>query len=128
MGDTFSRTIDNRELNSTKTKLQLLGDLSANIHHRETQKSEVDENNERFLFVVTPDEDEKDELSTWEGSISQISRVTEKRITQLEVKLEKRLNSITEQVESSSKRDIAQDKDLKQQFSQMIKQVLEKQV
>ena len=127
MGDTFARTIDNRELNSTKTKLQLLGDLSANIHQIETQDSEVNENTVGFLFVVTPDEDEQDELSTWEGSISQMSKITEKRISQLETKLEKRLNGITEQVESFSKRDLAQDKELKQQFSQMIKQVLDEQ-
>ena len=123
MGDTFARTIENRDLNSTKTKLELLGDLSANIHQSEAQVNHVDDKIERFLFVVTPDEDECDELNTWEGSISQMSKITEKRISQLETKLEKKLNSIVEQAEQSSKRDIAQDKDLKQQFSQMIKLV-----
>ena len=37
MGDTFARTIENRDLNSTKTKLELLGDLSANIHQSEAR-------------------------------------------------------------------------------------------
>ena len=75
MGDTFARTIENRELNSTKTKLELLGDLSSNIHQSETQDNESEEKEERFLFVVTPDDDEQDELSTWEGSISQMSKI-----------------------------------------------------
>ena len=81
MGDTFARIIENRDLNSTKTKLELLSDLSVNIYQSESQVSEVDEKIERFLFVVTPDEDEQDELSTWEGSISQMSKITEKRIS-----------------------------------------------
>ena len=80
MGDTFERTIQNRDLNSTKTKLELLSDLAANIHQSESQDNEVGEETERFLFVVTPDEDEQDELSTWEGSISQMSKFTEKQI------------------------------------------------
>ena len=70
MGDTFARTIENRDLNSTKTKLELLGDLSANIHQSEAQDNEIVEKIERFLFVVTSDDDEHDELSSWEGSIS----------------------------------------------------------
>ena len=81
MGDTFERTIQNRDLNSTKTKLELLSDLSVNIYQSESQVSEVDEKIERFLFVVTPDDDEQNELGTWEGSISQMSKITEKRIS-----------------------------------------------
>ena len=82
MGDTFARTIENRDLNSTKTKLELLGDLSANIHQSEARSSsEVEEKIERFLFVVTTDDDEHDDLSSWEGSISQMSKIMERRIS-----------------------------------------------
>lgn len=81
MGDTFARIIENRDLNSTKTKLELLSDLTANIHQTSSKDSKVDEKIERFLFVVTPDDDEHDELSNWEGSISQMSKITEKRIS-----------------------------------------------
>ena len=82
MGDTFARTIENRDLNSTKTKLELLGDLSANIHQSEARNSsEVEEKIERFLFVVTTDDDEHDDLSSWEGSISQMSKIMERRIS-----------------------------------------------
>ena len=107
MGDTFARIIENKDLNSIKTKLELLGDLSADIHQSEALDSEAEFKTERFLFVVTPDEDERDELSTWEGSISQMSKINEKRISLLQTALEKKLNNITEQAEQSSKRDIA---------------------
>jgi len=81
MGDTFARIIENRDLNSTKTKLELLSDLAVNIYQSECQANEVGEETERFLFVVTPDEDEQNELGTWEGSISHMSKITEKRIS-----------------------------------------------
>lgn len=32
MGDTFERIIENKELNSTMTKLELMSELSTNIH------------------------------------------------------------------------------------------------
>ena len=115
MGDTFERVIENRDLNSTKTKLELLGDLSANIRkidnlmgHRGVDK------NDRFLFVVTPNDDEQDELGTWEGSIRQMRKTTDKRISKLEASLVKQISSLSDQAEQSSKRDIAQDSALKQ--------------
>ena len=70
MGDTFERVIENRDLNSMKTKLELLGDLSANIRKIDNLVGlKVANKNDRFLFVVTPDDDDQDALGTWEGSI-----------------------------------------------------------
>ena len=63
MSDTFEHIIENKDLNSIKTKIAVMGELANNIH----QDEEVDE--ERFLFVITPDEDEQDNIETWEGSI-----------------------------------------------------------
>ena len=63
MSDTFEHIIENKDLNSIKTKIEVMGELANNIH----QDGEVDE--ERFLFVITPDEDEQDNIETWEGSI-----------------------------------------------------------
>ena len=39
MGDTFERTIENRELNAVKTKLELVAELSSNIHGDDDYKS-----------------------------------------------------------------------------------------
>ena len=70
MGDTFERVIENRDLNSMKTKLELLGDLSANIRKIDNLVGlKAANKNDRFLFVVTPDDDDQDALGTWEGSI-----------------------------------------------------------
>ena len=128
MGDTFERVIENRDLNSTKTKLELLGDLSANIRKIDKLLGlKRADKNDRFLFVVTPDDDDQDELGTWEGSIRQMSKITDKRISKLEVSLVKQITSLSDQAEQSSKRDIAQDSALKLMVNQMIKSVKDKQ-
>ena len=55
--------------------------LSTNIHQIETSDNEVVEKIERFLFVVTPDDEERDDINTWEGSITQMRKINEKRIS-----------------------------------------------
>ena len=63
MGDTFEHVIENQELNSIKIKIEVMSELAFNIH----TDSDVDSN--RFLFVITPDEDEEGDMESWEGSI-----------------------------------------------------------
>ena len=58
MGDTFERIIENKELNATMTKLELMSEVAANIQDQE-------EDDKYFLYVVTPDENDGDELGTW---------------------------------------------------------------
>ena len=53
MGDTFEHTIENHELNSVKTKIEVMSEYANNIHIQ----SDGDDH-PRFLFVVTPDEDD----------------------------------------------------------------------
>ena len=128
MGDTFERVIENRELNSTKTRLELLGDLSANIRNIDKYRGHKKQNqNKRFLFLVTPDDDERDENASWEGSIRQMSKITAKRISKLENNLVKHISSLSDQADRSSKRDISQDSALKKLVNQMIRSVMDKQ-
>ena len=114
MGDTFERIIENKELNAIKTKLELVSELAHNIH----SDSSVDL--QRYIFVVTTDENDSDELGTWEGSIKQMNRLVDKRITSLEAKIDKRMDAIENQAQVSSQRDIAQDKDLKKNVYQLV--------
>ena len=45
-----------------------------------------------FFFIVTPDENEDDDIVNWEGSIRQMSKLTEKRIGALEKKMDKKFD------------------------------------
>jgi len=67
MGDTYEKVIENKELNATKTKLELVSELSNNIRDSE-------EDNNDFLFVVTPLEKDDDGSGTWDGTVNQINR------------------------------------------------------
>ena len=69
-----------------------MGELSSTISDKKID-------NKRFMFVVTPDEQDEDEYGSWEGSIKQMSRLMDKRITRLEVKMNKSLKELKDQAE-----------------------------
>ena len=68
MGDSFEHIIENQELNATKTKTEVMGELAGNIH------SDSEGDFSRFLIVVSPNEDEQDSFGSWEGSIKQMTK------------------------------------------------------
>ena len=53
MGDTFEQAIENQDLNSIKTKIEVMSEVADSIHD---ESSDTDD--KHFLFVVTPDETE----------------------------------------------------------------------
>lgn len=63
MSDTFEHTIENRELNSNKTKIGVMSELAENIFEKE------DGDPRRFMFIITPDLNEQEDTETWEGTI-----------------------------------------------------------
>ena len=107
MGDTFEHIIENKDLNSVKTKIEVMGELASNIH----TDGDVDDN--RFLFVITPDEDEIDSLDSWEGSIKQMTKFHQKQLDQAKSDLGKQIIELSNKIDQSSDRDIAQDRELK---------------
>ena len=62
MADTFDKITENIQLNSTRTRIELMGEMANNIKSKE-------EDRRHFMYVVTPDEQEVDETGSWEGSI-----------------------------------------------------------
>ena len=91
MGDTFERVIENRQLNSIKTKLGLMGELSSNLKSG-GEKSQ----RKHFLFVVTPDEVEEDDMASWEGTIKQMTRVHDRSMQNLKTELDKHVCALRE--------------------------------
>ena len=57
MGDTFDKITEFRDINATKSKLELMSDLVVIM-----DATDIEENEESFLFIVKPvDEDEDDD-------------------------------------------------------------------
>ena len=78
MGDTFERTIENRQLNNTRTKIELMGEQTNNIIDFSCfgkKEKKGDDKEKSYLFVITPDEADIDENDSWEGSIKQMSKL-----------------------------------------------------
>ena len=74
MGDTFSRIMENREVNAVRSKLELMGDLVSTM--RETDRVET---KEPFFFMVKPIvDDDDDEENEWEGTIKSMTRIVGK--------------------------------------------------
>merc|ERR1719458_472195 len=71
MGDTFGRVMEKKEVNGTKTKLDLMRDLAAVM-------TNDGENEGNYLFVVTPDDEEGGDGDAWEGAINKMDKKNEK--------------------------------------------------
>ena len=80
MGDTFDKITEFRDLNATKSKLELMSDLVAI-----TEATDKEEDEESYLFVVKPvnEDEDDDEIDIWQGSIKTMTRVFERNIKKL---------------------------------------------
>ena len=79
MGDTFDKITEFRDINATKSKLELMSDLVAIM-----DATDKEENEESFLFIVKPvNEDDDDDIDQWQGSIKTITHVFERNIEKL---------------------------------------------
>ena len=65
MGDTFEQITENKLLNATKSRLELLGDLQANLMSNNLDKHQK----RKFLFVIRPLERESSVDEQWQGSL-----------------------------------------------------------
>ena len=65
--------------------------------------------NRNFLYVVTPDVKDCDELDSesWEGSIKQMSKLCQTYIDQVNGKLTRQMTELKDQLEGISKREVA---------------------
>lgn len=122
MGDTFERVIENREVNSIKTKLDLMSDLAGVLKSKNKSEDEKDV----FLYVVTPDDEDLDNSDDWEGVVNKISRDTDKHMSGLKISLNKQIEKLIESQETSEKRDAAMDKDMKKQISVLNRSTISK--
>ena len=75
MSDTFDRVMENKDINSIKSKLELSADLVAILRNRDNECSK-----KIFFFMVEPIKHEEDdeEQDLWEGTIRTMNRVLKK--------------------------------------------------
>ncbi len=116
MGDTFERIMENKDVNATMTKLELMGDLVATLR----QKSWNQDKNV-FMFIVRPDADDANEENDWEGSVNKMTRVTGQKIKALEIEITKKTDRLQESLDDFVKKDQVSDKHLKAHIDKVSK-------
>jgi hypothetical protein len=116
MGDTFERITENKEVNSTMTKLELMSDLGATLRQRSSFFEK-----KVFWFIVRPDEDDAAEGGEWEGSVKQMTRVTSKCIKDLGAAVAKKSDKLQDSLDAFIKKDQVSDKHLKRHVDKAIK-------
>ena len=86
MGDTFDKIMEYREINATKSKLELMCGLVASLGPQDELQNE-----KIFLFLVQPEQDEdNEEEEEWEGTIKTLTRL----ITRSDVKMTKNMRAM----------------------------------
>ena len=94
MGDTFGRVVESKEINATKTKLELMSDLSTVM-----SKTQFKNPDKVFLFVVGPADAEEVEGEEWEGAINSAKNETLRYIDELREQMNKQNAALVESLE-----------------------------
>ena len=100
MGDTFERVIESRDVNATKTKLDLMSDLVATL-----EDVSAEEDKECFMFIVQPEDKENDMGDDWEGSVNKMTRMTAKNIENLGNELHKKSDKLQDSIDEFTRKD-----------------------
>ena len=116
MGDTFERIIENRDINATKTKLELMADVVSGM--RQTTK---EEEKEVFVFVVKPVDDDDVDGNEWEGTINKMTRITQRNIEALGNKIHKKSDKIQASIDDFVKQDNVKNRHLRQYVDLVVK-------
>ena len=73
-----------------------------------SKRQKIKENDEKkYLFVITPNDVEIDELDSWEGSIKQMSKLNQQYMDSKCDNIVKQISDLKDKVEIFSKRDEA---------------------
>mmetsp|Transcript_30609 Transcript_30609/g.40735 ORF Transcript_30609/g.40735 Transcript_30609/m.40735 type:complete len:106 (+) Transcript_30609:1820-2137(+) len=100
MGDTYERIIENKDVNSTMTKLTIMDDLLAQL----PQETSVQEQ-EVYLFVTMHEADADDDGESWEGSLKRITRVVDRNSRGLHERLTKLSETLQTTIEDLGKKE-----------------------
>lgn len=101
MGDSFAKVYENREVNGTRMKLQILSDLgtclprAGNVERTETN-----------LLVARPSETDEDTGDDWEGTINRLTKVVERQSKMIQEKLGSKSDQLQATVEENAKKEL----------------------
>ena len=99
MGDTFGRVFEQKEINATKTKLELMSDLSTVM-----SSTEINDPHKVYLFVVGPSASDEVDGDEMQGAINSAKNETMRYIDELREQMDKQNAALVEQLDSQVSR------------------------
>ena len=96
MGDSFDRSMENKERFGIKTKLEILSSLAPVMLQKSAENEE-----KLFMIVVEPQDTEDDINDDWEGSINKVTKIMQKAIAAQETTLTRKIKGEIEVVTKS---------------------------
>ena len=88
MGDTFGNATELKEVNTIRSRLQILGDFAELIKQAPPIRGDS-----VYMVVITPVDEENDE-DDWQGSVNQIARITKLQNDELEKRISKKTDKL----------------------------------
>ena len=119
MGDTFDKVTEHRDVNATKSKLELMADLVAIL-----EQEEKEDNKEIFFFTVQPeaDDEEDEEQDEWMGTIKTMSRVINKTKSDLKGQISENCKGLENRIEEF----VSQGEVMNQNYKEYVEEVSDK--
>lgn len=111
MGDTFDKITENRDINSIKSKLDLMADLVAVM-----DQTDKEDETEIFFFVVMPEVDEGADAADdeWAGTISTMKKMVKKNSYLMKRVINYNAKKLKDQVQDMKSHDDVQERQFKQ--------------
>ena len=82
-------------------------------HFMEKYEMVDDSHQKDFMFLVTPDELDETDVESWEGSIKRMNRLSKQHMEEIKGTLDNKITSLSDRIDANSRRDAAQDRDLR---------------
>ena len=108
MGDSFAKVIENKDINSIKMKLQILGDLSP-LFYQQDQEEKTD----TIMLVARSIEAAGDDGDEWEGSLKKLTRLIESQSCVVQNRLKTEVAKLQTTIEENFKKDSIKDRQTK---------------
>ena len=120
MSDIYSYVVENKEVNSTRTKLTFLFEQAGVLPFK---KREEEECRNMFMIILKPSDTLGYDDDNWSGQINEIARINQNQTDLLGKKLFKRTDALQKTLNDYTKKDSNQDRHLKSLVQVEIKSV-----
>ena len=111
MSDVFDELMEQRDVKAISTKLTILSEAAPVL----SQKSAKDEE-EVYMVVVEPTEEDAGESEAWQGTINQLTRITKKEMLQLQQRLNKKTDKLQNVLTKTLKKSSAEIESVKEEI------------